>query len=538
MKARKVLSLMLAVVLMLSFCVTSAGALASADVIEVAAGKGGAEAGANTWDFDRDTIWTESNNWPINRVTDGDETTSWAVHGGGNHAMGAINLGQKYKITKVEVLAYSAVDPGRGANFEIALSNVLPTSAATEETYTNSKLTLGIMPYRDDRTSVATGYDTFTVDYTVAGADAEGYQYVCLEEMTDGVTYVAEVKVYVETVEEPAPPETTPEPPTEEEGYVNVALGKGSEEVGVGVWNLTNQNVSSEHSNTTTSRMTNGIAGDNTLCFSLHSGDTGMHQMAYIDLGAQYDLKQVKVLAWSPYDSNRGANIDVYLSNVVPTDAATQATYNSNKVLLGTTTAEKDRTSADCGYDVFDVSDGAAGGYRYVCFEDVIDGIMYIDEVQALVDAETQPLSFSGVSFAVEDDVLTMDGQVSNGTENDTAVLLVSAYDATGSFMQAVAKEMELPTAVLEQAYSDSINVSELSGYANLDVTVVNNLADMVPALYVQNALAGNRVIEETATEASGFVMSAEQNMDGVSVNGTSPVSLCIKIMATDVNFI
>jgi len=309
-------------------------------------------------------------------LTDGDENTSWAVHGGGNHAMGAIDLGQKYKIAKVEVLAYSAADPGRGANFDIALSNVVPTSPETEEAYTTGKLTLGTMPYRDDRTSAATGYDTFTVDYTAAGADAEGYRYVCLEEMTDGVTYVAEVKVYV--LEEDMPVVVT---------YEEVAAGKGGAEAGVNTWDFDKDTIWTESNNWAINRLTDG---DENTSWAVHGG--GNHAMGAIDLGQKYKIAKIEVLAYNGTDPGRGANFDIALSNVIPTSPETEEAYTTGKLTLGTMPYRDDRTSAATGYDTFTVDYTAAGadaeGYQYVCLEEMTDGVTYVAEVKVYIIKE------------------------------------------------------------------------------------------------------------------------------------------------------
>lgn len=220
-------------------------------------------------------------------LVDGDETNSAGFYASfGTAGYMYIDLGEKYNISSIEVLAYNSSYVERAGNFDIIVGNDIPDGSAFDE---EKEVKVASVAKDSNATSASVGYKKF-----VLPNDGNKYRFVSFEKLVaDGYGLVInEVKVNVKS-------ENVPKPST------NLALGK------TGVLRPYGEN-SASHG---LASATNGVLSsvdEKYICTNL-----SVDEVYTIDLGARYDIDKILI------DCNTASCTDgvaVYLADAPYTD--------------------------------------------------------------------------------------------------------------------------------------------------------------------------------------------------------------------------
>ena len=226
-----------------------------------------------------------------------------------------IDLGRAYKIHHIEVVGYSANRPMNCSGYDLVVSNNVPDQNPYNSENPNGELLVATPSYDSNALTLAEGVRSFDLP-----ANSGEYRYVSLEQFTDkGGTYgltAQEVRVFVDQNDLPT--------------WVNVAQNKPVDVVGIGgQWSIETDS--------------NLVDGDESTETGFY-GNFGTKGYMYIDLGAEYKIDYIEILAYNSTYGERASGFDLVVSNEVPDD--TPVASNSNKTLVANVPNDNSATSA------------------------------------------------------------------------------------------------------------------------------------------------------------------------------------------------
>ena len=394
-----------------------------------------------------------------------------------------VDLGMEYKIHHVEVVAWNYNRPMNCSGYDLVLNKNVPDKIAYDSENHDGELLVATPDYNPQAQNYANGVRVFEVP-----DDGETYRYVSLEQFTDkgdryGLT-VQEVRVFVAEEDIPEPPVT-----------VLVSEGKATGGSGVGgAWT----GLAGESSN-----LVDGKA-DTESGFYANFGTKGY---VYVDLGAEYIIDRIEVMAYNGTYADRAGNFDLVVSNKLPNEVP--ALQNPDKALVTHVGVDPNATSETVGYKKFslpnEIKDNA---YRYVSLEKLIDNSfgLLVQEIKVYVLEEKLPLNFSNTEFMADGSKITFTAELTNGGYEEMT-LLMKAYDKNGMVQSIATETTVLPTYVVNEPFTLEINaVSIAKDDLSVDIMAVDSLENMKPVFYVENVLDDNRNIlgfESTDAELS-----------------------------------
>ena len=300
-------------------------------------------------------------------LVDGDETNSAGFYASvGTAGYMYIDLGEKYNISSIEVLAYNSSYVERAGNFDIIVGNDIPDGSAFDA---EKEVKVAFVAQDSNATSASVGYKKF-----VLPNDGNKYRYVSFEKLVaDGIgLLINEVKVNVAEDEMPT--------------YVNVARNKYA---GGSVSSAGNIGLYSTDSTgyliATTSRAADRLVdGDSATGAGFMVGANTKGNM-FVDLGAEYKIHHINVLSYNHNNADRADKYTVVLSNAVQ-NGITSPDANKYEFPQVTGATTSDATTAQ--YRTF-YNTGNDEKYRFVSVEKFVDGAgLNVAEIEVYVEKE------------------------------------------------------------------------------------------------------------------------------------------------------
>ncbi len=265
-------------------------------------------------------------------ITDNDPKTSggfYAKVGTTGHMY--IDLGNKYKIDRIDILAYNNLYSQRTGNFEIVLSNSVTEGEKCSDT---ERFDVAYVPVNTATSAEDAKYSSFYVD------SENTYRYVSLEKFESNIfgLLIAEVRVYVRDEGMP---------------FVEIAQHKPT-----GGKSLDNAGHNTQSKNI--------VDGDRNTRGGFYLGQ-GKRGYMYIDLCREYEIERIEVLAFDDILKERAGNFDIILGNSIPDDVAYNGSGGEIK-LARAAYPQTEQSAEQAEYQSFDVPE-TLGKYRYISFE-------------------------------------------------------------------------------------------------------------------------------------------------------------------------
>lgn len=292
-----------------------------------------------------------------------------------------IDLGVKYKIDRIDVLAYFDISTqnknkkwfDRAGDFNLVLSNSV---AKGEPVSDLSKKTVAYVPGATALTSAEAKYQSFFV------TGENEFRYVSLEKFAGDIKgsdtlglYIAEVKVYVKNEDMPR--------------YVEVAQGKET-----GGWQ--DGNAAYHFSSKPGFPTANLVDDDETTGAGFYySNNSPCKGYMYIDLGDEYKIDHIDIVAYDAIRPRNANGFNIIATNTLPDQIPYDSENPGTDLLLGTPPANNNspKTAAD-GRTSYKMPENS-GSYRYISFEQfsqTVNGYgLMIQDVKVYVREDDMP---------------------------------------------------------------------------------------------------------------------------------------------------
>jgi len=326
-------------------------------------------------------------NYTATTVTDGNEETYTGFYASfGLQGYMYLDLGQAYKIDRIEVLGYTnnAEYGARAGHYDVLVSKEKPDLAPPFEE--GAQAGEVVVATREESATINT--TEFRKTFAMPAGNEE-YRYVSLEklynEFGDYTNWegllVAEVKVYVLT-------EDVPEPVN----YVEVAAGKST---GGYQYDATNQ-VWESSLMYPASGLVDG-AEDGMAGFYI----SRLQGLMYIDLGQAYEIDHIEVLAYNGGSYTRCGDYNIIAGSKVPDTTAYTADNTIGEVLVASVPQDSTAGSIAVGYKTFYMPEDGSS-YRFISFEKLQEGSagLLMQEVKVYVREENMPAPIEYVEVA------------------------------------------------------------------------------------------------------------------------------------------
>lgn len=466
------------IIISAALCLQLGSLCTGAAVIDVAAGKSGG--GSNL-----------EEGYGAEKLTDGNESlTSMAwIYGNTGHVY--IDLKKPYNIEAIEILAYNGVDAQRSGNFDIYLTNEVPTET------TANKVKVGTHEAPNDLYSEPIPYVRYEIDPTVKET---AYRYVSLEKFSDAAgLIVQEVKVYANSEEEQPP-----------ESGVNIAAGKPNGFGPASAYFDVPPTLSGGN------RLTDGDTSVEKAVIDYDSEDGS--EYVYIDLEDAQKISNLEIVA---YGINGCGNFNIYLTNTNPAGG-----LPADKALVGSVPVGYIATAEE-GTSIYDVPAEYVGqAYRYIVLARISQaGRLVVNEVKAFTKADDLQFGLSEGVFTISGSSLSIKGKATNGS-TDSAVALLSAYDSEGKFTGAQAVDITLPTLCVSEEWSLNLDVAAVLEDApeRVNLAFLDNLTDRY-LLFMVEDVASEATVTNLVRADGVFTYNAEQDRQSILLSGNAPGS-------------
>ena len=416
-----------------------------------------------------------------------------------------IDLGRAYKINHIEVVAYNEQRPLNCAMYDLVVSNEVPDRNAYDPENPNGEYLVATPDYNVNATNLANGVRVFEMP-----EDSEAYRYVSLEQFTDkgdrfGLT-IQEVRVFVDEANIPK--------------SVVVSEGKATGGTGIGgAWTgLVGE----------TSNLVDGKA-DTEAGFYANFGTKGY---MYVDLGAEYKIDRIEILAYNGTYPDRAGDFDLVVTNKVPD--STSAHDNPHKTLVTHVGVDGNATSEAVGYKSFTLPVEAVGNsYRYVSLEKLQANSygLVVQEIKVYVLEEDLPLSITNLEVIGDSETIALTGELTNGG-NEEMTFIMKAYDENGMTYGVKTETIGLSTYVVAELFEAEFDISDLTDGKDckVDLMAVDSLDEMNPVLYVEDATNDERAILALESDDTELDFTAQQKGMNIEICGTAPGN---KVFAT-----
>ena len=483
---KRFLTLLLALAVFVSTLGFGTAFAADDELVEIARGKavGGTGIGG---------AWTGLSSGPS--VVDGNETTGGGFYANyGTTGCMYIDLGMEYKIDHIEILAYNDVSYKRAGDFNIIAAKELPDTVAFDENNDMGEAKVAYVEVDESATTIDVGYKSFDMP-----DNGEKYRFISFEKFADDSAglILKEVKVFVKASELPK--------------TVNVAGGKVTGGTGIGgAWT----GLVGESSNIVDGK------DDTESGFYANYGTTGY---MYVDLGAEYKIDHIEIMAYNKSYADRAGDFDIVVTNKLPNEVP--AAQNPNKTLVTHVGVDNNATSEAVGYKSFGLSDEIKNNaYRYVSLEKLTNngyGLL-VQEIKVYVLEENLPLNFSNAELMVDGEMVTIAADLTNG-EYEEMALLMKAYDKNGMVQRVATETIGLPTFVVNEPFTAEIDVRGIAeDDLTVDIMAVDSLENMKPVFYVENALADERKMLDFESGSGSVELFAGQKGMNSQISGSA----------------
>lgn len=438
----------------------------------------------------------------IDEVVDGDidHNTSAGFYYNVRTGYMYVDLGMEYKIHHIEVVAWNYNRPMNCSGYDLVLNKNVPDKVAYDSENHEGELLVATPDYNPQAQNYANGVRVFEVP-----DDGETYRYVSLEQFTDkgdryGLT-IQEVRVFVAEEDIPEPPVT-----------VLVSEGKATGGTGIGgAWT--------------------GLAGETSnLVDGKENTETGFYAnfgtkgYMYVDLGAEYIIDRIEIMAYNSAYADRAGDFDLVVSNKLPNEVP--ASLNPDKALVTHVGVDPNATSEAVGYKKFSLpAEIKDNGYRYISLEKLQDNSygLLVKEIKVYVLEENLPLSFSNAEFMADGGTITMTADLTNGGCEELTFLM-KAYDKNGMVQSIATETIGLSTYVVNEPFAAEIDASDIAGDdLTVDLMAVDSLENMKPVFYVENVLADERNILSFESADAELDFTAQQKGMNSEICGTAP---------------
>ena len=416
-----------------------------------------------------------------------------------------IDLGRAYKINHIEVVAYNEQRPLNCAMYDLVVSNDVPDRNAYDPENPNGEYLVATPDYNVNATNLENGVRVFEMP-----EDSEAYRYVSLEQFTDkgerfGLT-IQEVRVFVDEANIPK--------------SVVVSEGKATGGTGIGgAWT----GLMGE-----TSNLVDGKA-DTEVGFYANFGTKGY---MYVDLGAEYKIDRIEILAYNGTYPDRAGDFDLVVSNKVPD--STPASDNPHKTLVTHVGVDSGATSEAVGYKSFTLpADALGNAYRYISLEKLQTNSygLLVQEIKVYVLEEDLPLSITKLEVMGDSGAITLTGELTNGG-NEKMTFIMKAYDENDMTYGVKTETIGLSTYVVSELFEAEFDISDLTQGKDykVDLMAVDSLDEMNPVLYVENVTNDKRAILALESDSAELDFTAQQRGMNIEICGTAPGN---KVFAT-----
>ncbi len=429
-------------------------------------------------------------------VVDGNETTGGGFYANfGTKGCMYIDLGMEYKIDHIEILAYNDVSYNRAGDFNIIAAKEIPDTVAFDENNDMGEVKVAYVEVDESATTIDVGYKSFDMP-----DNGEKYRFISFEKFADASAglILNEVNVFVKASELPK--------------TVNVAGGKATGGTGIGgAWT----GLAGETSNLVDGK------GDTESGFYANFGTKGY---MYVDLGAEYIIDRIEILAYNSSYADRAGDFDLVVTNKLPNEVP--AAQNPDKTLVTHVGVDPNATSEAVGYKSFGLADEIKNNaYRYVSLEKLTNngyGLL-VQEIKVYVLEENLPLNFSNVEFMADGGVISITADLINGGCGEMTFVM-KAYDKNGMVQDVATETIGLPTFVVDEPFTVEIDANSIAGEdLTVDIMAVDSLENMKPVFYVENVLDDNRNVLAFESGNAELYFTAGQKGMNSEISGTAP---------------
>jgi len=317
-------------------------------------------------------------------IVDGDASTFGGFYANfGNYGNMYIDLGDEYKVDRVDILAYYGNDtipsPMRAGDFDLVLSNSVEEGAASSSVAESGTV---LLAHVGCTAANIQNSEISNVPYQSFYTEGTGkYRYLSLEKFSPNSEagyglVIAEVKIYVRTEDMPEPTK-----------YVEVAQGKPMGGKSSGNFCGTNEYGQFKDLGQHPTALTDGNY-DTYAGFYASFGTTGN---MYVDLGIPYKIDHIDVLAYNGNYLYRAGDCDLVVSNSVTDNAPST---DENKLLVAHIPAATASTAAEAEFKTYPLN-GNDGSYRYVSLEKFQENPYGLLIAEVRVYVKTTDLEFS-----------------------------------------------------------------------------------------------------------------------------------------------